>query len=67
MRVVALAEVAEYLGVSRQRAAVLVDRPDFPAPLDTLTVGRIWSADDVRAYAAKRRQRLDGTAREDAD
>ncbi|MBF9130208.1 DNA-binding protein [Plantactinospora sp. S1510] len=55
----ALAEVAEHLGVSRQRAAVLVDRPDFPAPLDTLTVGRIWAAADVRKYAASRRQRLD--------
>ncbi|WP_234361471.1 DNA-binding protein [Plantactinospora sp. BB1] len=61
MHVMALAEVADYLGVSRQRAAVLVDRPDFPAPLDTLTVGRIWSAADVREYAARRRERLDST------
>jgi hypothetical protein len=59
MQVMALAEVAEYLGVSRQRAAVLVDRPDFPAPIATLTVGRIWNAADVREYAARRRQRLE--------
>jgi predicted DNA-binding transcriptional regulator AlpA len=59
MQVMALAEVADYLGVSRQRAAVLVDRPDFPAPLDTLSVGRIWSASDVRTYAERRRRRLD--------
>jgi hypothetical protein len=57
----ALAEVAAFLGVSRQRAAVLVDRPDFPAPIDTLTVGRIWSAGDVRAYAEKRNRRTDGS------
>nr|MDT0656482.1 hypothetical protein [Micromonospora sp. DSM 115978] len=57
----ALAEVAAFLGVSRQRAAVLVDRPDFPAPIDTLTVGRIWSAGDVRTYAEKRNRRTDGS------
>ncbi|WP_204036548.1 DNA-binding protein [Micromonospora qiuiae] len=54
----ALSEVAQYLGVSRQRAVILVDRPDFPAPIDTLTVGRIWDAADVRTYAKLRRQRL---------
>jgi hypothetical protein len=54
----ALAEVAAYLGVSRQRAAILVDRPDFPAPIDTLTVGRIWDAADVRAYAERRNRRM---------
>lgn len=54
----ALSEVADYLGVSRQRAAILVDRPDFPAPIDTLTVGRIWDASEVRAYAERRGRRL---------
>ncbi|KAB1911511.1 DNA-binding protein [Micromonospora sp. AMSO31t] len=58
MRVMALSEVAHHLGVSRQRAAILVDRPDFPAPIDTLTVGRIWDAAEVRAYAERRGQRL---------
>ncbi|MDG4767358.1 DNA-binding protein [Solwaraspora sp. WMMD406] len=54
----ALTEVADCLGVSRQRAAILVDRPDFPAPIATLTVGRIWLAADVRAYAEKRHRRI---------
>ncbi|MEV1331680.1 hypothetical protein AB0J20_19145 [Micromonospora costi] len=54
----ALSEVADYLGVSRQRAAILVDRPDFPAPIDTLTVGRIWDAVEVRAYAERRGRRM---------
>ncbi|SCL14116.1 hypothetical protein GA0074694_0625 [Micromonospora inyonensis] len=58
MRVMALAEVAAHLGVSRQRAAILVDRPDFPAPIDTLSVGRIWDAAEVRAYAARRNRHL---------
>ena len=61
MRMMALAEVADLLGISRQRAAILVDRPDFPAPIDTLAVGRIWSAADVGAYAEKRTRRLDGS------
>ncbi|MDM4720993.1 hypothetical protein QTQ03_15845 [Micromonospora sp. WMMA1363] len=54
----ALAEVADYLGVSRQRAAILVDRPDFPDPIDTLTVGCIWDAAEVRGYAERRSRRL---------
>ncbi|WP_433344783.1 hypothetical protein [Micromonospora sp. CA-111912] len=54
----ALSEVAAHLGVSRQRAAILVDRPDFPAPIDTLTVGRIWDAAEVRAYTERRSRRL---------
>lgn len=58
MRVMALSEVAAYLGVSRQRAAILVDRPDFPAPIDTLTVGRIWDAAEIRTYAERRNRSL---------
>lgn len=58
----ALSEVADYLGVSRQRAAILVDRPDFPPPMETLTVGRIWDGAQVREYAAKRRERNEGGA-----
>ncbi|MET7966718.1 hypothetical protein [Micromonospora sp. NPDC005305] len=35
-------------------------RPGGPrlAPIDTLTVGRIWDAAEVRAYAERRGQRL---------
>jgi hypothetical protein len=51
----ALAEVADLLGVSRQRAAVLVDRPTFPAPLATLSVGRVWDGEAVRRWAAVHR------------
>ncbi|MEV4628675.1 hypothetical protein AB0J90_20635 [Micromonospora sp. NPDC049523] len=61
MRMMALAEVADLLGVSRQRAAILVDRPDFPAPIDTLGVGRIWLAAEVQAYAERRVRRMDGS------
>nr|WP_245719211.1 DNA-binding protein [Micromonospora rhizosphaerae] len=56
----AMAEVAAFLGVSRQRANTLADRPDFPKPIAHLTVGRVWATADIRAWAAKRRKELEG-------
>ena len=53
----ALAEIVEYLGVSQQRALVLSNRPDFPEPIAQLRVGRIWRAEDVRAWAQRWRER----------
>jgi hypothetical protein len=50
--VVAMDEVATILGVSRQRATVLADRPDFPAPVAHLAVGRVWLTEDVQRFAA---------------
>ena len=58
MEVWALAEIVEYLGVSQQRVAVLVNRPDFPEPVQVLRVGRIWRADDVRAWKRRRDARI---------
>jgi prophage regulatory protein len=54
------AEVAEFLDVSRQRVLVLVNRPDFPAPVQTLASGRIWLASDVREWERQRRERYPG-------
>ncbi|GAA4961574.1 helix-turn-helix transcriptional regulator [Actinoplanes utahensis] len=56
--VMAAAEIADYLGVTRQRVAVLVERPDFPAPVAHLSVGRIWRTSDVRQWAANRPNRV---------
>ncbi|GAA1619522.1 helix-turn-helix transcriptional regulator [Actinoplanes couchii] len=56
--VMAAAEIAEYLGVTRQRVAVLVERADFPAPIAHLSVGRIWRITDVREWAARRPNRV---------
>lgn len=39
-----VAEVAERLGVSKQRVDQLRKRPDFPSPIATLKSGPIWSA-----------------------
>jgi hypothetical protein len=48
--VVALAELANVLGVSRVRAMQLIKKPEFPAPVAVLSVGRIWSYDAVVEY-----------------
>ena len=47
-RVVAQAEVTQMLGISRKRVSQLTSSDDFPAPLGTLTVGRVWSYDEVK-------------------
>jgi hypothetical protein len=49
--VVAMAEIVEMLGVTRKRVSVLTNGPDFPAPIATLTAGRIWSYADVKTWA----------------
>ena len=49
--VVAMAEMTSMLGISRSRLVQLLVTPEFPAPIATLTVGRIWSTEAVEAYA----------------
>ena len=49
------AEAAAWLGVSRQRVLQLAARDDFPEPLAVLTMGKVWRAGDVRAWAARHR------------
>jgi predicted DNA-binding transcriptional regulator AlpA len=51
--VVAAAEVALMLGLSRQRVTQLTAKPDFPKPLTTLTVGKIWSYADIKEWAER--------------
>jgi hypothetical protein len=63
MRLAGMAEIQQMLGgVSRQRASVIVDRPGFPLPLDTLAAGRVWDRAAVVAWIAEHRptQRDDG-------
>ena len=63
----AFAEVMEHLGLSRKRVAELMDRPDFPPPVQVLSVGRIWRADDIREYARRRRERFPGRVEDETD
>lgn len=51
--VVAMAEMTSMLGISRSRLVQLLVTPEFPNPIATLTVGRIWSTKDIEAYAQR--------------
>jgi hypothetical protein len=46
------AEIAEMLGVSRQRAAQLADRADFPPAVVTVKAGPLRVRDQVESWAA---------------
>lgn len=48
---VGVAEIAELLGVTRQRVHQLMRSPDFPAPVAELSAGRIWNLDEVESWA----------------
>jgi eukaryotic-like serine/threonine-protein kinase len=52
MRLGGLTEVAREIGVSRQRALQLRQRPDFPLPLDEIAQGAIWDLDAVQVWAS---------------
>ncbi len=53
-------EIAEILGVSKQRADQLRREPDFPTPVDRWARGHLWAASDVRRWA---RTHMGGAAR----
>ena len=48
-----MAEIVDMLAVSRKRVSVLTNGPDFPAPIATLTAGRIWAYQDVKEWAER--------------
>ncbi|MCW2900639.1 MAG: hypothetical protein JWO67_2904 [Streptosporangiaceae bacterium] len=45
-----MTEVAEVLGLSRQRVAQLRARPDFPDPVAEIALGPIWDLDAVASW-----------------
>jgi hypothetical protein len=45
--VVALAELTQMLGVTKNRAMQVSKKSDFPTPVAELSVGRIWSYEAV--------------------
>jgi prophage regulatory protein len=55
LRIVGAYEIRILLGVSRQRAYQLAERPDFPKPIATLAQGKIWALDDIEAWIAANR------------
>ena len=48
---VGVAEIAELLGVTRQRVHQLAKTADFPKPLAELSAGAIWDKADVEVWA----------------
>lgn len=48
---VGVTEIADMLGISRQRLAVLRQRREFPAPVAELAAGPIWRARDLSTFA----------------
>lgn len=46
-----MVDVAELLGVSKQRADQLRRLDDFPAPVDRSERGNLWAASDIRRWA----------------
>lgn len=48
---VGVSEVAELLEISRQRLAVLRQRPEFPRPVAELAAGPIWRRGDLSTFA----------------
>ena len=62
MRLAGRTELAEMLGVSRQRARELTERADFPPPIAQLRRGPIWNIPDVEQWAARVGRTLKSTA-----
>lgn len=52
-----VAEIAERVGLSRQRVHVLTTTdPTFPKPVDQLTAGKVWHEADVLTWIDTRRK-----------
>jgi hypothetical protein len=51
-RLVGRGELRKLFAVSYTRAVQIAAQPDFPEPLDELSVGKIWLLDEVAAWAA---------------
>lgn len=56
--VVGAGEIAQMLGVSRQRVNQLADSPGFPKPWRTLAQGRIWDLRAIERWAEKTGRKL---------
>lgn len=58
---VGVAEIAEMLGVTRQRVNRIVQTSaDFPKPVADLSAGRIWRLKDIQIWIKKHPQRRPG-------
>jgi predicted DNA-binding transcriptional regulator AlpA len=51
-------EIAELLGVTRQRVDQLSRSEEFPEPAAELAIGKVWTRDDILDWATKVGRRL---------
>ncbi len=52
-RLVSRVEIADMLGVSKQRVHQLLAREDFPAPLADLGIGKVWERTAIEEWARR--------------
>jgi len=52
------AEIQTRLGVSRQRAYIIIGRRDFPEPWAELAMGKVWRSTDVEEWISAHRPEL---------
>jgi predicted DNA-binding transcriptional regulator AlpA len=52
-------EIAEMLGVSRQRVTQLTEQPGFPKPEVNLAMGKVWRTEDVIEWAKQTGRRVE--------
>jgi prophage regulatory protein len=52
-QLVNLSDIGRLLSVSRQRAAQLAKRDDFPDPIGAMGRGKVWRRRDVERWARK--------------
>ncbi|GAA4596359.1 hypothetical protein GCM10023107_37320 [Actinoplanes octamycinicus] len=50
-------EIALRMGLSRQRVQQLAERPDFPAPVASLRMGRVWRTAEIELWLRTHRDR----------
>ncbi len=51
-------EIRQRLGVSRQRAYIVINRRDFPAPWRELAMGNVWRSTDVEDWIREHRPEI---------
>jgi len=56
---VGAAEIAQLLGVGRQRVQQLIKKPGFPVPQDELLMGKVWLRSDVESWAVADGRNID--------
>jgi predicted DNA-binding transcriptional regulator AlpA len=62
MRNPRLIEIAELLGVTKQRAHQIAEEKGFPAPLAEDARGRVWSRHEVQAWGSAGEARSPGAS-----